>query len=55
MMRRGLWLLGLIGLGVLVGFLVRLLLPRVEQVPVYEAPVADPVSFDEVSAERRSA
>jgi hypothetical protein len=54
MMRRGLWLLGLIGLGVLVGFLIRLLLPRPEEVPVYAAPVADRLAFDEFSAERRS-
>jgi hypothetical protein len=42
-MRRALGWLMLLGLGVLLGFLVRLVFPRTKQAPVYVAPVADPV------------
>lgn len=40
-MRRVLGLLGLIALGVLAGFVVRLLLPREDNAPVYLPPTID--------------
>ena len=43
-MRRVLWLLGLIGLGVLVGFLVRLVVPRHDEPEVYSPPLPDDLS-----------
>ena len=49
-MRRVLWVLGFIGVGVLAGFLVRLIVPRVDAPVVYVPPATD-----EVSAERRNA
>lgn len=49
-MRRVLGFLGLIGLGVLLGFLARLILPRHDEPLVYYPPVTD-----DVSAARRTA
>jgi hypothetical protein len=49
-MRRVLWLMGLIGLGVLVGFLARLVLPRRDEPVVYSPPLPD-----DLSGERRTA
>ena len=43
-MRLVLWLLGLIGLGVLMGFVARLVLPRHDEPVVYSAPFSDGVS-----------
>jgi hypothetical protein len=40
-MRRALWWVMLLGLGVLLGFLVRLLFPRTKLPRVYDAPIAD--------------
>jgi hypothetical protein len=54
-MRRAVWWLALLGLGVLVGFLVRLLLPRRAAASVYEAPAVDRVDAESLSSERRSA
>lgn len=54
-MRRALWWLTLIGVGVLLGFLVRLIFPRTSRAPVYDAPVADSVEPALVSEERRTA
>lgn len=42
-MRRVLGLVGLIGLGVLMGFVIRLLLPREDNAPVYVPPTIDVV------------
>jgi hypothetical protein len=49
-MRRVLGLMALIGLGVLLGFLVRLIWPREDVVPVYVPPAADPVSAERTAA-----
>ena len=49
-MRRALGLLGLIGLGVLLGFLVRLILPREDVAPVYLPPATDPVTGERTGA-----
>jgi hypothetical protein len=49
-MRRVLGLAGLIGLGVLLGFVVRLLWPREEAVPVYVPPVTESVSEESTAA-----
>jgi hypothetical protein len=49
-MRRALALVGLITLGVLLGFVVRALWPRTNVDPVYEPPVADVVSEGRRSA-----
>ncbi|MEI6363174.1 MAG: hypothetical protein WCP95_13675 [Actinomycetes bacterium] len=49
-MRRVVGLVALIGLGVLVGFLVRLIWPREEAVPVYVPPAADPISGERTAA-----
>ena len=43
-MRRALALFGLIGLGVLLGFAVRAVWPRADEVPVYTPPRPDLVS-----------
>jgi hypothetical protein len=45
-MRRGLWVVGLIGTGVLLGFVIRLLWPRPDLAAVYEPPVADDPRLD---------
>jgi hypothetical protein len=42
-MRRALWWVMLLGLGILLGFLVRLVFPRTKQSPVYDAPGSDSV------------
>jgi len=54
MMRRVLGLAALIGFGVLLGFLVRLLWPREDAAPVYRPPMMDPATVS-ASAERTAA
>jgi hypothetical protein len=49
-MRRVLGVVGLIGLGVLLGFVVRLIWPREDVPPVYVPPVTDQVSAERTAA-----
>jgi hypothetical protein len=49
-MRRVLGVVGLIGLGVLLGFVVRLIWPREDAVPVYVPPATDPVSGERTAS-----
>jgi hypothetical protein len=47
-MRSALWWVMLLGLGVLLGFFVRLLLPRTKLPQVYDAPIADSMARADV-------
>jgi hypothetical protein len=53
-MRRVVGMLALIGLGVLLGFVVRLLWPREDTTAVYRPPLTDPATST-ASAERTAA